>query len=292
MLCIFLPVSGTGFIDNRGNAYSKKGEYEKAIIDYNKAIGLDPDNSKCYCNRGLSYAYKREYENAITDFTKAIELNPKYASAYNNRGLIYFYKSDYDRAMSDYEKCLSLDPNYIFAYYNRGIILEKKDEYDEAIQDYTIVLDLDPMYIDAYKRRGEIYATKIKYAKAMNDYHKVIQLDPNDIYSYFKLIYYSCKVSNKQYNNSIKILRDNINKMKSWRLNIAYYFIGDIDINELLRIAGDDNEKLCEAYAYIGITYLAKDDKKNAKDYFQKCINTGLTNFIEYDIAETEMKNK
>ena len=37
---------------NRGNAYSKKGEYERAIDDYAKAIQLKPNDANVYYNRG------------------------------------------------------------------------------------------------------------------------------------------------------------------------------------------------------------------------------------------------
>ncbi len=42
-----------------------------------------------YYNRGLEYQRKGQYDKAISDYTKAIEINPKYAVAYYNRGLAY-----------------------------------------------------------------------------------------------------------------------------------------------------------------------------------------------------------
>jgi tetratricopeptide (TPR) repeat protein len=37
-------------------------------------------------NRGNAYYRKRDYDRAIADYTKAIELDPNYANAYTNRG--------------------------------------------------------------------------------------------------------------------------------------------------------------------------------------------------------------
>ena len=39
-----------------------------------------------YCNRGYAYGKKGDYNRAIADYTQAIELNPNYVEAYNNRG--------------------------------------------------------------------------------------------------------------------------------------------------------------------------------------------------------------
>ena len=68
---------------------SQKGEYKKAIPDYNKAIEINPDFVVAYLNRGVTYRKMGEYEKAISDYTKAIELNPRYPIAYHNRGFFW-----------------------------------------------------------------------------------------------------------------------------------------------------------------------------------------------------------
>ena len=50
-----------------------------AIEDYNTVIEMKPDNVEAYIYRGLTYHHKGEYDRAIGDFTKAIELKPNYA---------------------------------------------------------------------------------------------------------------------------------------------------------------------------------------------------------------------
>jgi tetratricopeptide (TPR) repeat protein len=77
------------FYNNQGVAYDDKGQFDKAIANYNKAIELDPKHAMAYYNRGNSYYDKREYDKAISDYTKATEINPRYAEAYNNCGNAY-----------------------------------------------------------------------------------------------------------------------------------------------------------------------------------------------------------
>ena len=48
--------------------------------------------SWAYYNRGNAYADKGQYDRAIAEFDKAIKLNPKYALAYYIRGLVYSNK--------------------------------------------------------------------------------------------------------------------------------------------------------------------------------------------------------
>jgi tetratricopeptide (TPR) repeat protein len=68
----------------QGYDWAMKGQYDRAIADYNEAIRIDPDFAFAYCNRGLARGNKREYDRAIADFEQAIRLDPNYANAYND----------------------------------------------------------------------------------------------------------------------------------------------------------------------------------------------------------------
>jgi len=62
------------FYYNFGQQYSEEGKYDHAILNYAKAIAINPKYVDAYCNRGLAYLYNFQYENAIADFNKALEL--------------------------------------------------------------------------------------------------------------------------------------------------------------------------------------------------------------------------
>lgn len=98
----------TNYYNNRGTAFSSKGDYDRAISDYTKAIELDPKNSDAYYNRGNTYVMKGNFDLAISDFTRAIELDPKNSDAYNNRGNAYRSKGDNNLARSDFTRANEL----------------------------------------------------------------------------------------------------------------------------------------------------------------------------------------
>ncbi len=70
---------------NRGEAWSDKKEYDKAIYDYNEAIRLDPNFQMAYGNRGDAWSHKKEYGKAIADYNEAIRLDPGDAYNWNAR---------------------------------------------------------------------------------------------------------------------------------------------------------------------------------------------------------------
>ncbi|MBN2316228.1 MAG: tetratricopeptide repeat protein [Sedimentisphaerales bacterium] len=173
-----------GIHNSRGVVYKSRGEYDRAILEYNKAIEIDPGSTKAYHNRGNAYQEKSEYDRAIRDYTMAIEIDPNYAIAYTGRGNVFNAKGEYVRAIEDYTKAIQFDPKFVEAYNNRGITYAYNGEYDRAILDFTKVIEIDPKYTDAYINRGCVYENKGKYDRAIQDYIKVIEIDPEDASAY------------------------------------------------------------------------------------------------------------
>jgi tetratricopeptide (TPR) repeat protein len=170
---------------NRGVAYANKGDYDRAISDFDQAIRLKPDLAEAYNNRGNAYAAKGDYDRAISDYDQAIRLKPDYAEAYNNRGLAYYHKGDYDRAIADYNQAIRLKPDYAEAYNNRGLAYYHKGDYDRAIADYNQAIRLKPDYAGAYHNRGVFYAEKGDYDQAIADYNQAIRLKPDLAEAYY-----------------------------------------------------------------------------------------------------------
>ena len=118
--------SDADFYFNRGISFCQKGQFEKAISDYTKAIMINPKHDKAYCNRGNTYVQaKKQYEQAINDYTKAIEINPRYSEAYSNRGVAFLCCGQIDKCIVDCTKAIELNPMYAEAYCNAGIVYEK-----------------------------------------------------------------------------------------------------------------------------------------------------------------------
>ena len=108
------------------------------------AIQAGQDNPRrlatAFNNRGVAHKFKGEYDRALEDYDQAILLNPSFANAYNNRGVIYRLKGEYDRATRDYDQAIWLDRNVPAFFYNRAIAYSEKQGYDRALADFNAVL--------------------------------------------------------------------------------------------------------------------------------------------------------
>jgi len=106
----------------RGFAYTRFGEYQQAIADYDHAIELSPNYSRAYASRGSAYRHLREYQRAVEDYNRAIELRPNFAWAYAGRGAANNLRKEYGQAIKDVNHAIEIAPNYAWAYFVRGFI--------------------------------------------------------------------------------------------------------------------------------------------------------------------------
>jgi len=148
-LSVFTSACGTPEIENNAEAYYKlgiawhrKGEYDRSINQYSKAIEINPRYVQAYISRGVAYARKGQLDKAISDYTRAMEINPKCALAYYNRGVAYARKGQLDKAISDYSKAIHINSKIAMAYYNRGTAYYFKGEHDKAWKDVNMAQSL------------------------------------------------------------------------------------------------------------------------------------------------------
>ena len=171
--------------NNRGISYKNLGEYNRAIIDYTKAIEIDNKYTEAYNNRGISYRNLGKYKKSIVDYNKAIELNSNMPDIYSNRGLAYNDLGEYSKAIDDYNKAIDLDAMYTIAYLNRGVTYSNLKDCDKAIIDYNKAIEIDPDFKEVYRNRGNLYRNLKDFDKAINDLDKAIEIDPNFRDAYF-----------------------------------------------------------------------------------------------------------
>lgn len=75
-----------------------------------------------YFNRGLAYKMRGEPEKALADYSKAIELDPAFGAAYTNRGNVRLLLNDLKGAMADFRRAIQLDPSDDIARQNLAAI--------------------------------------------------------------------------------------------------------------------------------------------------------------------------
>jgi tetratricopeptide (TPR) repeat protein len=97
------------FLNLKGKAVGKLGDFEEKVKYTIKAIEIDPNVAAYHRNLGAAYYKLKDYERAIESHNKAIELEPKHSINYHNKGAAYFRLKKYEDALVCFQKATELD---------------------------------------------------------------------------------------------------------------------------------------------------------------------------------------
>ena len=104
-----------------GSWFWEKGDCDRAILNYTRAIRLQPNPLAAYpatAGASGSGAADRNFE----ELSRTIRSNHYLFSAYLVRGICYYRKGESDRALEDLDQAVQLNPLDFSAFLNRGMV--------------------------------------------------------------------------------------------------------------------------------------------------------------------------
>ena len=105
-----------------------KIDYEQSVDFFKYCLKFPPttDDKLAYILWGATLGDLNRPEEAIVQFRKAIDLDPNYALAYNNWGLALGDLNRPEEAIKQFQKAIGLDPKFAGAYYWSSGLLNLK----------------------------------------------------------------------------------------------------------------------------------------------------------------------
>ena len=89
-------------------------EFKKSIDAYEKALSLQEEDVVLYENLAFSYTALKDYDNAILYYQKALNMDPDNISALKKLGRIFCdVKNNYEEALIQFDRVVSLDPSEV-----------------------------------------------------------------------------------------------------------------------------------------------------------------------------------
>ncbi|MCI0527390.1 MAG: tetratricopeptide repeat protein, partial [Nitrospira sp.] len=116
--------------------------YEDALVDFNRAIELKPDDEWTIANRGETHRLLRRYEEALVDLNRAIELKPDDEWAIASRGETYRLLGRYEKALVDLNHVIELVSKNDWRFYSRALTYQALGRISEAQTDFTAAIQI------------------------------------------------------------------------------------------------------------------------------------------------------
>lgn len=110
-------------------------DYASAVQKYSEYIAKKPEDATAHLDLGYAYTALDQRDNAILEYRKAIELDPKMADAYRNLGLALL-RSQPAEAVEPLRKYVELRPGEGQPRFLLGLALEGSGQYAAAIEQF------------------------------------------------------------------------------------------------------------------------------------------------------------
>jgi tetratricopeptide (TPR) repeat protein len=111
------------------------------------------DRTATFINRGVIYSASKEYDLALSDYERALGMMSDIGVAYLNKGNIMFMIREFDDAIEQYNLAMKYEKTKLHVVYlNRGMAYENSGKADLAYNDYTEALKMLPEWHEATKR--------------------------------------------------------------------------------------------------------------------------------------------
>ena len=165
-----LPYAGSGYI----NLKIKK--FEKAIEDFGNALGRQSCNIDYLIGMGKAYEGMKNYIAAFESYAEGAKKSFKNPEPFYLMGCVLNKQKEYEKAILALERCIKINSKDPYPYYELGNSYNALSKFKEAIVAYEKALKLsknDNNFIDVYKKIGDIYNNELKdQNKAVNYYKK------------------------------------------------------------------------------------------------------------------------
>lgn len=183
---------------NLGNVYLNMEKFEKAASYYKQALKLDPDSAKIHCNLGNALLNLSDPKNAFDHYYKALQCNPDKElqnTIYDCLAKTYFKQNNTDKALEYWAQMLNSDPNQTSVLNDMGVALLNNNRPDEAIEKWKSSLELEPMQHKVHKWMGSALMLQGNLEMALKHWEDSIKINPLQTDLLHKLggIYYQLK---------------------------------------------------------------------------------------------------
>ena len=154
----------------------KLGHLHKALVTYERAFALDPDDSDLLLNLGLTAWNLNLLDGAERMFRLFIEKRPDHPAGYNNLGSVQRDKRDLAAAIETLRNAIYRMPDQAMLWNSLATALAEEGRAEESLVFYQEALRLDPKFARVYHNLGYAYSHLGRLDDALAAYDSAIRL--------------------------------------------------------------------------------------------------------------------
>ena len=143
-----------------GWIYLLKRKHEKAIIECERAVELNPNGADAHAHLALMYIHSDETELAIKLLKRAFRLNPIPPTIYYDfLAMAHMNNGNYEKAISLYKDIIAKYPFHIIAWYSMMECyenLDNEEKTNEISDKIKEIIKKDNLASDMFKKYSDL----------------------------------------------------------------------------------------------------------------------------------------
>lgn len=174
-----VPTTSSGYV-GRAKAFINRGMRKEALLDYDKAVELDPGNVYAWSNRAITRIQAGDLVGARADLEKSEAIDPEFVQNFIGRGMLADAERHPDAAVDAYTKALAKEPDNNYALEHRAGAYQTMGKTEKALVDFSTIIERDKDDARGYVIRGNYYLDLGRYDEAIADFNRASAIDPNN----------------------------------------------------------------------------------------------------------------
>ena len=258
---------------SRAYASERLNRYQEAAEDYERAIVFQDKKPEIYYYAGNAYFKSGNRQAALANLNSAIDRKSNYLEAYQVRSQVYLGMERYDEALEDCKRCLRLKENEQ-SYFNLAQVYEKLGLYNEAEEAYQKSLGKNSGVASTHLALANLLYERENYPSAMASVNKLLKIEPKNRDGI--ILQAQIYANQANYPKAIEVLSvasiDYGNDKEIYMLRGDYYMIlnqAPFAIHEYTQAIEIDPDSADLYYKRAGAYEAVRDYKSSMKDYEQ-----------------------
>jgi len=176
---------------NLGNEFILQKKYDEAMESYQNTLALKTNDPSAYVGSyvgiGVAYGKKGNNNEAKKYYEKAITLDPNDSRARYNMANLLWEFGELDQAENQFRYAIKLDPTVSCSYSSLANLLAEQERNEEAIKVLEDALKAGVNTSTIYNNIGNSYFRVKRYEDAFSSYKKAIDLKPDNYTAHYNL---------------------------------------------------------------------------------------------------------
>ena len=172
---------------DQANQFYKDEKYDTALVMYQEFLDKNPGAYQVMLNIGDCYREKGDYDKAVENYNKLVEhakTDPAMGKTIGAKGLAaiglcYLKQNKIAESQDYFKRSIEMAPQDENLPYNVAEIYFSNQQIDDAVRYYEMAIQIKPDWPDPYLRLAYAYLNKGDMGKAAENLEKFLKLEPD-----------------------------------------------------------------------------------------------------------------